>query len=369
MTEEPYVNNMQCPECGHNSLRYDTRYGLYECTDDDCRAIFNQRDIDRIRGIGVEPKPGPTAEREYAPQPAPPALPFVAKRNILIAIISVVGGSLVTAALLVFVIFPAFYSTLSAPTDFDVEAGNGRNTLSWVVGTGAEGVVVVCDTSNYPASVDDGTVIYTGSATGYVHDDLEFGNKVYYSIWSYRSSGDGKQYSDSFKSGTGTPYWMGLGGETINEYVEYGSGYAVAGADGELIELINNPDAQQLTWFQVRQFLRNDETDEVIYEDDIFVCADFAEMLHNNAEAAGIRCAYVVITFAGEDDGHACNAFNTSDQGMVYVDCTGTEDGSVNADKIVEIAVGEEYEPEAIFPLIGTNWLSMGEVEQFWVVW
>ena len=54
---------------------------------------------------------------------------------------------------------------------------------------------------------------------------------------------------------------------------------------------------------------------------------------------------------------------------MIYVDCTGTEDGGVNADKIVEIAIGQEYEPEAIFPLFGTSWSSMGEVEQFWVVW
>ena len=70
MTEETHVKNMRCPGCGRGSLRYDARYGLYECTEDDCRAIFNRRDFDRIRGTGVESKPGPPAEREYAPRPA-----------------------------------------------------------------------------------------------------------------------------------------------------------------------------------------------------------------------------------------------------------------------------------------------------------
>jgi hypothetical protein len=50
---------------------------------------------------------------------------------------------------------------------------------------------------------------------------------------------------------------------------------------------------------------------------------DFAEMLHNNAEQAGIRAAFVGINFAGKKIGHAINAFQTTDMGLVHVDCTG----------------------------------------------
>jgi hypothetical protein len=113
----------------------------------------------------------------------------------------------------------------------------------------------------------------------------------------------------------------------------------------------------------------NDETDEIIYEDDVFVCGDFAEMLHNNAEEEGIRTAFVVIHFVGEEIGHTCNAFNTTDRGLVFIDCTGSETGDLNADKEVEISIGSQYTPTSVSPATGTIWLSMGEVEEFWVIW
>jgi len=53
------------------------------------------------------------------------------------------------------------------------------------------------------------------------------------------------------------------------------------------------------------------------------VCGDFAETLHNKAEAAGIRTAFVHIELDDEDTGHALNAFHTTDKGLVFIDCTG----------------------------------------------
>lgn len=47
-------------------------------------------------------------------------------------------------------------------------------------------------------------------------------------------------------------------------------------------------------------------------------CAGFAEMLHNNAEIAGIRVGYVLAT------NHALNIFQTIDKGFIYIDCTGS---------------------------------------------
>jgi hypothetical protein len=106
-----------------------------------------------------------------------------------------------------------------------------------------------------------------------------------------------------------------------------------------------------------------------VYNYDTFVCADFAEMLHNNAEKAGFRTAYVSIqlgpcAYYPTSGGHALNAFETTDKGLVYIDCTGYTT-SMNADKIVDVLVGKEYIPKSIFPNPGWSeyWDSMGKVE------
>ena len=92
-------------------------------------------------------------------------------------------------------------------------------------------------------------------------------------------------------------------------------------ASGSRVCLVNYKNATDPTWDELMSFLKRDDTDEQPYIEDSFVCADFAEMLHNNAEASGIKAAYVGVDFiVGE--GHAINTFNTTDKGLVYVDCT-----------------------------------------------
>ena len=148
-------------------------------------------------------------------------------------------------------------------------------------------------------------------------------------------------------------------------------GKIVVGADGEPIELVQNSAAADVSWDQLRQFLSDDRTDRIRYDDDTFVCADFAETLHNNAEEAGIRAGYVFIQFPGETPAHTCNVFYTTDRGRVYVDDTGTIDGSINADKTVDLAVGRAYCPVSIFPNPGydEDWDCMGRVSGFTVSW
>ncbi|MBN2098657.1 MAG: zinc ribbon domain-containing protein [Dehalococcoidia bacterium] len=148
-------------------------------------------------------------------------------------------------------------------------------------------------------------------------------------------------------------------------------GRTLVGADGDPIRLTQNPDATDPSWAELRQFLYSDHTDSIPYDDDTFVCADFAEALHNNAEEAGIKSGYVVIRFVGETDGHACNVFHTTDRGTVYIDVTGTEDGSLNVDKTVDLAVGEYYCPVSIFANRGHEyeWECLGELSEFEVTW
>jgi hypothetical protein len=151
------------------------------------------------------------------------------------------------------------------------------------------------------------------------------------------------------------------------EYVYMGGG-TVIGADGHKIILINNTEATNPTWAELISFLKEDNTDEIIYDYNSFVCADFAECLHNNAEAAGIKAGYVCVTLGPADyrstiGGHALNIFETSDRGLVFIDCTGyTSDLPISADKLVDVEVGKDYLPQSIFASSGWYWLSMGEV-------
>ena len=92
----------------------------------------------------------------------------------------------------------------------------------------------------------------------------------------------------------------------------------VAGGNGEPIVLVDNPSASNPTWEQLFSYLQDDETDAQPYTS-TYVCADFAETLHNNAEVVGIRTAFVVLL---ESD-HCLNAFETTDEGLIYIDCTG----------------------------------------------
>jgi len=95
------------------------------------------------------------------------------------------------------------------------------------------------------------------------------------------------------------------------------------GTYGFRVVLENNPDAKDPTWDQVVAFLKADKTDEMEYVAADFMCGSFAQEVHNNAERAGIRAAFVGIDLAGESIGHAVNAFNTTDRGLVYIDSTG----------------------------------------------
>ena len=97
----------------------------------------------------------------------------------------------------------------------------------------------------------------------------------------------------------------------------------LVGGDSYYIPLKNNPDATNPTWSELESFLASDNTDKLKYNIDTFVCGDFAEMLHNNAEMAGIRAAYVSVQLGPSEyyptsGGHALNAFQTTDKGLVY---------------------------------------------------
>ena len=144
------------------------------------------------------------------------------------------------------------------------------------------------------------------------------------------------------------------------KYLYENGAVLVDGAD-KPIELKNNPKAVDETYAQVLDFIRQDTTDLLPYIDrgnkdglTPFVCSDFAARVHDNAEAAGIRAGYVSVDWVSGDVGHAIDAFETTDQGLVFIDCTGKSDYSQveegdsqvtmgSWDKVGYLATGHQY--------------------------
>lgn len=117
-------------------------------------------------------------------------------------------------------------------------------------------------------------------------------------------------------------------------------------AAGEPVKLIDNESSHDPTWNELMAFLKEDNTDRILYQNNSFDCVDFAERLHNNAEKAGIRAAYVSIEFQDLEKGHAINAFQTTDKGLTFIDSTGAlyPLGELDSyDKIAYIEQDKDY--------------------------
>ncbi len=71
-----------------------------------------------------------------------------------------------------------------------------------------------------------------------------------------------------------------------------------------------------------------------------------------------MRCAYVEIAFS-KWEGHALNAFDTTDKGLIYVDNTG-------ADQIAYIEVGQPYEVIHLDAVKSRYIACTGDPDEFW---
>jgi hypothetical protein len=113
--------------------------------------------------------------------------------------------------------------------------------------------------------------------------------------------------------------------ETLPEYIKQYENRQpqVIGSHGNTPYLSNDSGATDVSFAALKSFILEDATDDGVYLLGVRDCVDFAEQLHNNAERAGIKAAYVSVHFVGEEIGHALNAFKTTDKGLVYIDCTG----------------------------------------------
>jgi hypothetical protein len=153
-----------------------------------------------------------------------------------------------------------------------------------------------------------------------------------------------------------------------NESYVFFNQAVMVGADDHFIVLRNNAAAHNPTWAELKAFLEADNTDRHAYIPGKYTCGDFAETLHNNAEAAGLKAAIVAIelkspTMAGAIINHSLDAFDTTDRGIMYIDDTSSTAGYY-ADKLASLKIGDDYICTSIFPQPGQfqTWPSMGKV-------
>jgi hypothetical protein len=105
-----------------------------------------------------------------------------------------------------------------------------------------------------------------------------------------------------------------------------GTRYYVCGRDGHSLALLSNKNASNVTYNQLSQFLKRDDAAAIKFENKTdnrrgLDRGNSAEIIYNNAELAGIKAGFIVEQF--EDNSiWACNYFDTTDKGRVYVDCS-----------------------------------------------
>jgi len=153
-------------------------------------------------------------------------------------------------------------------------------------------------------------------------------------------------------------------GKTYNGTIvhpHYDNVYYV-GANDEKVTLVNNDTAEDVSYKKVMSFISKDKTDVIRYNESSFMCGEYAEMVHNNAEQAGIKCAWVSIDFENKEIGHACNAFNTTDRGIIYIDCT-------EGDMTSNVKEGIYYTPENMYGSSSLSYETMGKIKSYHVFW
>jgi hypothetical protein len=112
------------------------------------------------------------------------------------------------------------------------------------------------------------------------------------------------------------------------------------------------------TWSELEEFLERDDTDTIPYTEDDFDCSGFAITLRDRAWRYGMRSAYVELVFS-EGEGHALNAFDTTDKGLIYVDNT-------QADQIAYIEVGQLCGAIHLDTVKSRYIACSGDPDEFW---
>ena len=136
-------------------------------------------------------------------------------------------------------------------------------------------------------------------------------------------------YDSGFEHGDGISY---VGTQAEAEYNE-GGYYLSENSSTSQEVVLKNP-----TFKELRAFILKDPTNRNDFILNQYECRHFATDVNNNAEANGLRTAFVLL---GYDRGqHAVVAFETTDRGLVYIE--------PQTDAAIHPEVGGKYQGKEI---------------------
>lgn len=141
-------------------------------------------------------------------------------------------------------------------------------------------------------------------------------------------------FNDAYGQGYAQTYEVGYQ-EAIGEAYDegYSKGYEISLGSGSNEQLSSLVELRIPTYSELKEFLASDKTDSNSFISGEYVCFDFAAELNNNAEANGIRAAYVRIR--SKEWAHAVVAFDTVDRGIIFIE--------PQSDMEVELVIGKAY--------------------------
>ena len=142
-------------------------------------------------------------------------------------------------------------------------------------------------------------------------------------------------YEDSYDNGYAQTYDVGYHEAYYGEAYDkgYDKGYEIGLEAGSKEGVATRVELRNPTHEEMREFLARDETDANPYVAGEYNCVDFSAQVSNNAEANGIRVAYVRIR--AKEWGHVLVAFETVDRGLIFIE--------PQSDREVELVIGEPF--------------------------
>lgn len=148
-------------------------------------------------------------------------------------------------------------------------------------------------------------------------------------------------------------------GSLQDDYESLRADYDSLQADYEgSLERLKQSTLENPTWSELKKFLEGDDTDTLPYVEGSFDCSGFAITLRDRAWRYSMRCAYVEVGFS-KKEGHALNAFETTDEGLIYVDNT-------DADWIAYIEIGQPYGRIRLDAVKSKYLACTGDPDEFW---
>lgn len=128
--------------------------------------------------------------------------------------------------------------------------------------------------------------------------------------------GQNEGYESGYKAGQETSYNKGYSEGNGQGYeVGYENGYQSGLKETDF----DGYNLRDPSYQDMQSFLDQDTIDSKVYIKDKYVCSDYAAEVNNNAEAKGIRCALVTISYP-EGYGHTIVAFETTDRGLILIE-------------------------------------------------